>query len=560
MKVTKRFSVFIVLIIVLLTLQVVFIPKATAAKPTIHALLIIMDGDPVNFKQYQQNERWIRYLLQAIENNGVCELKLTTLRSSSDTKSPNPQRILTWVRELTPRSNDVVFIYYCGHGARNRQALEGGTYFNFTGARLYRKELVDTLKTSQTWESRLKILITDTCSVDSSITVPKEVVATSAAVDYRAAKAYRQLFVEHSGFLHVTSATEDEYSWGDSRNGGWFTNSLVRSINSQPDNMSRFVGWKEVFADTKKEVNIFLNKHWLTVGNKIQHPRHYGELPKRTNRRTYYSIFPKRNPNDVPNRLSPEARVQKVWVDHNQFQDSVKGMRIHVTFDVSNFKGKQGEVIAYFYTESGKPLKDTNGRYNTTDGNVSVGDSFQPGHVNTIYHDYTLFMPAQELHLRGKRKLKFFIQVHTGNTFSKLSDSVFFTYTGPEARVQKVWVDHNQFQDSVKGMRIHVTFDVSNFKGKQGEVIAYFYTESGKPLKDTNGRYNTTDGNVSVGDSFQPGHVNTIYHDYTLFMPYQELHLRGKHSLKFYITIFNQGTWNVLSDASDWVYFNIYNN
>ena len=552
MKVIKRFSVFIVLIIVLLSSEVVFTPTATAAKPTIHALLVIMDGDPANFKQYQQSARWIRQLLRAVENKDVCELNLTTLRSNSNNRKewPNPQRILTWVRELTPASNDVIFIYYCGHGARNPQAPEGGTYFDLTGAKLYRKDLVDTLKTSEAWGSRLKILITDTCGVDSSIKIPMGFLGTSAAVDYKAGKVYRQLFVEHTGFLHVTSATENEYSWGDSTNGGWFTNSLVRSINSHPDSTRRFVGWNEVFADAQEKVKEFLEQYWRIVGTRIQHPRHYGEFPQRT-------ILSLLNPNDAPNGLSAQPRVQKVWVDHNQYQDSVKGMRIHVKFEVDNFKGNQWSVNAYFYQKNGDPLKDTNQIYNTTSGNVAVGGSFRPGYVNTLYEDYSLFMPYQELHLSGKHNLKFRIQVHTGNAASKLSDWISFTYTGPEARVQKVWVDHNQYQGLVKGMRIHIKFEVDNFKGAWGSVNAYFYQKNGDPLKDTNQIYNTTSGNVAVGGSFRPGYVNTLYEDYSLFMPYQELHLSGKHNLKFRIQVH---TGNAASKLSDWVYFNYSSN
>lgn len=126
----------------------------------------------------------------------------------------------------------------------------------------------------------------------------------------------------------------------------------------------------------------------------------------------------------------------------------------------------------------------------------------------------------------------------------------------PKAHIQKVWVDHNQYQDSVKGMRIHVKFDVDNFKDTKGRVVAYFYTKNGNPLKDTNGSYKTTTGDVSaVSHIFQPSYVNTVYQDFKFFMPYQELHMaRGKYNLKFYIRIFS-GTWNALSDKSDWVHF-----
>lgn len=128
----------------------------------------------------------------------------------------------------------------------------------------------------------------------------------------------------------------------------------------------------------------------------------------------------------------------------------------------------------------------------------------------------------------------------------------------PKSYILKVWVDHNQYQDSVKGMRIHVKFNVHNFKDGSGRVVAYFHKKNGDPLKDTNGRYKTTSGDVSTVGEFEPRDVNTTYNDFKLFFPYQELHMAsGKHNLKFQIRIFkfDSGTWDALSAASDWVHF-----
>ena len=125
----------------------------------------------------------------------------------------------------------------------------------------------------------------------------------------------------------------------------------------------------------------------------------------------------------------------------------------------------------------------------------------------------------------------------------------------PKARIQEVWVDH-YYQDFANGMRIHVKFNVDNFKDTKGIVVAYFHTKNGDPLKDTNGRYDTTAGNVSTGSNFQPGSVKMVYNDFKLFIPYHELHLeRGKHNLKFRIWIFKSDTWGILNDESDWVHF-----
>ena len=127
---------------------------------------------------------------------------------------------------------------------------------------------------------------------------------------------------------------------------------------------------------------------------------------------------------------------------------------------------------------------------------------------------------------------------------------------GPIARVLKIWTTYDHVQNGVKGMRIHVTFKVHNFKGKPGIAVAYFYGRNGVPLKDSNQRYWTQDGNISVGGNFQPGYVNTIYDGYTLFIPHSELHReQGWHDLKFKVQIFNQGTGKPLSSASHWYHF-----
>ena len=553
----RTYPVLILTMFLLGTILIFVFIADTQQKPTIHALLVIMDGDPVNSEQYKANKKLLTNLLRRVENKGTCELKLTILNSdtATDAKQPTPARVLDWIDTLNPLRNDVVFLYYCGHGGRAGGAPEGGTYFDLDGAELFRKAVVDKLRSSRTWACRLKMLITDTCAVETmNIEAPENIVGTSASASYRAERAYRHLFVEHEGFLHLTSATENEYSWGDSTNGGWFTNGLVASINSHADATGRFVGWNEIFTVTEKKVAKFIAEHKYEVSGKIQHPKKYGEFPKALRSLSDLAKWTDGNDSSIP----PKARVQKIWVDHNQFEDEVKGMRIHVKFDVDHFKGHKGRVSAYFYKKNGDALKDFNESYRTTGGMVSVGKNFTPSYVNAIYNDFKLFMPYQELHVRGKHDLKFRARVFSeGNTaISPSSDWIHFTYTAPEAHIQRVWVDHNQFEDEVKGMRIHVKFDVDHFKGHKGRVSAYFYKKNGDALKDFNESYRTTGGMVSVGKNFTPSYVNAIYNDFKLFMPYKELHMvSGKHSLKFYVLLYNSDTSTNLSDQSDWVYF-----
>lgn len=132
-----------------------------------------------------------------------------------------------------------------------------------------------------------------------------------------------------------------------------------------------------------------------------------------------------------------------------------------------------------------------------------------------------------------------------------MSQSAASNSHGMTANIQNVWVEHNQYKDGEKGMRIHVKFDIQNHKSKTGRVSCYFYKADGTALKDTNGYYKTNDGNVACGENFTPGYDDTIYEDFKLFMPYSELHtgyVSGAY--KFYVAVWGLNSYKLAE--SDW--------
>ncbi|HGJ63782.1 TPA: DUF4384 domain-containing protein [bacterium] len=55
--------------------------------------------------------------------------------------------------------------------------------------------------------------------------------------------------------MHITAASEGEYSWCSPRYGGWFTRAMVDAFDDTSDtNVDGFVSWEEVFAITKDTV------------------------------------------------------------------------------------------------------------------------------------------------------------------------------------------------------------------------------------------------------------------------------------------------------------------
>ena len=235
---------------------------------------------------------------------------------------------------------------------------------------------------------------------------------TSAASGYNAARAYTQLFVEHEGFLHLTSTTEEEYAWGDTTNGGWFTNALVASINAHPDAAARFVGWNEIFTATEKRVADFIAKNSERVGEKIQHPKHYGDFPA-----------PLRHPSDLAkwtgsedseDRQNPRdetqgsRQIRKIDLSLTEVTDEtpLQRLQIHVQFTVDNLTDEKVKVQAYFFYQDGRILKDADSesekRYGTVSGQVSIGDQ-----VKATANETTLFIPISQLHLpRGEHALE----------------------------------------------------------------------------------------------------------------------------------------------------------
>jgi hypothetical protein len=115
----------------------------------------------------------------------------------------------------------------------------------------------------------------------------------------------------------------------------------------------------------------------------------------------------------------------------------------------------------------------------------------------------------------------------------------------PSAQFENIWVVHNVFENpyniySRKGMQIHIKFSVDGMLNKRGDCVVWFYFSDGSALKDNNGSYRATDGQVSTSSKFTSNYENCIFNDFVIFMPYDELHLsRGSHNCMFKIGLFD---------------------
>ena len=138
---------------------------------TVHALLIIMDADPTIGPAMKVDQYKVERLLTSV--NRVYNVKKTVYLSSRN--ATRRRAVLDWIQSVQPTHDDVMFIYYAGHGGMVSNRYRE-TYLNLTEGRLFRYKLVDAMERVN---CRLKMLITDACS-----NAPRPpIVASSYAVE-----------------------------------------------------------------------------------------------------------------------------------------------------------------------------------------------------------------------------------------------------------------------------------------------------------------------------------------------------------------------------------------
>ena len=264
----------------LLGVGLFFTPPADAVK--IHALLIIQD-DASNYEQHEASGEAMGKLIRKVGTTLGCSVEQTRLNTDPDpddaSKYASSANVLKWVSELRPNNDDIVWVYYSGHGGVKSDhftiVLGGNESF-------HRNRLVDRM---DELGCRLKILMTDSCSYSGE---PVTYVNPSDL------DAYRHLFLEHKGFFNVTAASKGEIA-GGSQSGGWFTRGIFRIID-HPGRIDLdaddFITWEEVFKEISRVTNeLFeeskseLSEYWKSeierIGQKGQNPIFFGDLPKR---------------------------------------------------------------------------------------------------------------------------------------------------------------------------------------------------------------------------------------------------------------------------------------
>lgn len=226
---------FCFLIVILMTSFV----YSQEAKQTIYTLLVIADADPSIGRAVEVDRKRIESIMN--EANNICNVRIETLLSSRNELKAS--LISKWTKSISPGADDVVFIYYSGHGGMDRN---NNTFLYLQDGIFYRAKLVETIEALK--DSRLRVIITDCCSNG-----PEPEVTVFRAIASH--KVLRNLLLESEGLVHISAASEGEYSWCSPKYGGWFTRAFAEAIQDSSDvDGDNFVSWEEILQLTREAV------------------------------------------------------------------------------------------------------------------------------------------------------------------------------------------------------------------------------------------------------------------------------------------------------------------
>lgn len=146
-----------------------------------------------------------------------------------------------------------------------------------------------------------------------------------------------------------------------------------------------------------------------------------------SSRSDYFEItagsFSKRININQEGSTEPTAEINSIWMDHNVYINNVKGINIHVNFNVNYMEGEKVYGYAYFYYgDNETPLHDMYGN------NLKFYSYGTSNYERCTFNDFTIFVPYASLNMQpgsGSVELSFDIAITdaTGNQLARINNT-----------------------------------------------------------------------------------------------------------------------------------------
>ncbi|MEM1281956.1 MAG: caspase family protein [Chlamydiota bacterium] len=165
------------------------------------------------------------------------------------------ENVLQWLKNYEVSKDDVVFIFFSGHGYRTDSKTDNtwpNLYFTPVNRGVDFHQLTQII---QNKSPKLMIAIADCCNnVLSEAYAPHLMKAHPLALSYHKPNVknnYEKLFLHSYGSLIASSSTPGEYSWG-TKSGGLFTLALFDSLDHEVNSFNP--SWDVLLTRAQKTV------------------------------------------------------------------------------------------------------------------------------------------------------------------------------------------------------------------------------------------------------------------------------------------------------------------
>ncbi|MEO1518117.1 MAG: caspase family protein [Bacteroidota bacterium] len=147
---------------------------------------------------------------------------------------------LSAIQELNPGEDDVVWIYYSGHGRNS-----GDGWPQFTNGE-YKYKLTSIRNMLSSKDARLNLVMYDCCNHGATMTADPGIRLTPAALDI--------LFRSSRGTIVASGSSPGKYGHGSPQIGGFFTVSFIKALYEVSPADGNDL-WKVVFEKAKTSTN-----------------------------------------------------------------------------------------------------------------------------------------------------------------------------------------------------------------------------------------------------------------------------------------------------------------
>lgn len=315
------------------------------------------------------------------------------IRCHSDNEFTSTQ-FLQDIESMSVDSNDVVMLFYNGHGCNWDD--DDWPHMCFKDKQYWQTTAYEKLQ-ENCGNAKLLLCIACCCNMDS-----RGRSGYGMEYDYSFdPNKTRALFAGFSGKRKVVTSSsirgQYSYSWtSGSRLGSIYGISLREAINE-------VLRPSSTIEPTWDNVLTLAQRKTLAYTDQKQRPQY-----KIQDATAKLSPRAQKILNEMRGTSSPTgsvtATVLSTALQKNVNVADISSLVISVDFNINNLSSDGGRIVAFLESPKGIGVKDTNGRYCTTDGKVSVGKDFGTRQPSLSLRDFQLIIPMEELHINNSSK------------------------------------------------------------------------------------------------------------------------------------------------------------